>query len=288
MGGILSWCIENPSKEFKKKYPKNFITISLSRDDIKNVDKLSDIPYFLDDIDYLFTYDKETYKTLSEGEVWDWDTRTDEPDIELIRAIPCDLSRFFIDAKDETDVILSITPQNIYKSPLLCQPIVVRLNHSFFETVDLKKSFNKIISNVYKKENFKNIKNTEDWLLHILNEPPVGLFGEPYKFGKVISDDLFKKEKFNFTIDDFIIGYNFRIPDIQEEFKCMQLIEKEFSNLNSDITIYNDYTNIIDKIEKACTEKNVKFKKYKDISITMSANDFYKLDIDYQIINFLQ
>lgn len=292
--GISAWYISQASAEFKKKFPNKMIVVSASKNKIENVNDFSDLTIQPEDVTYLFVQNDKVKHTCSKTsslddmmELWNWNYRLSRLTHELTTAMPDDNSKYFVGCDKDVDVVFCLIPKNPSEFPLIYKPLIIRQNHEFIKSTELRKSLDKIVHEIYSSKSLKSINTTEKWLNCILNEIPVGLYGESYKFGKVITDETFNNVKTP-TIDDFIITYSLRIGNIQEEFDFIQTIEQELCHFDADITIYQDYNDIVSKLEESCKKHKFKYTKNDDISITIDANDFYKIDdVEYQITDFI-
>ena len=282
---VEGYYIEKPSAEFKKLYPKKYICASISNNRVWNVDKPDELPIHKYKIDYLFTYDDALFKKSSHN-LWKWMPDRIKKQEEWQRVIPADLNNYLIDDKENSDVVIKLVPKSSIEDPRLMNAIVIKTSYEFLKTVELKASFEAMIKSIYNNKYLANINTTEKWLINLLREIPFNLQHQPLSFGKKIEDSMFKKE-FKPSINDFVIGYSSRIAKIEDEFEFIKMIETEFSDFKStDIIIFDDYTNIVDRIEKAVKDKGVEFERT-ETSIRLSSEEFYKLNIDFEIINFI-
>ena len=148
-------------------------------------------------------------------------------------------------------------------------------------------SQDKLFTDLY----FDKFNTTEKWLTEFLNEVPSDLNDEPYKFPKILDDELFKKP-IKVKLNDFAIGYSFRNNTI-DQVEMVKKIETSFIKLNKFITIKNNYNNIAKKIMNQAKKNNIDFdieysKNSKDIiSIKLLTNDFYKLNLKFKITDFI-
>ena len=124
-----------------------------------------------------------------------------------------------------------------------------------------------------------------------MTEVPSDLNGEPYKFPKILDDELFKKP-IKVKLNDFAIGYSFR-NNTNDQVQMVKKIETSFVKLNKFITIKNNYNNIAKKIMNQAKKHNMDFKvEYSDdskdlTSIKLLTNDFYKLNLKFKITDFI-
>lgn len=282
---VEGYYIENPSAEFKKLYPKKYICVSISNNRVWNVDKRDELPIHTYKIDYLFTYDQDLFKKSSHN-LWKWMPERLKKEENWQRVIPADLNNYLIDDKENSDVVIKLVPKSTIEDPRLINAIVIKTKFEFLKTVELKASFEAMIKSIYNDKYLTSIDTTEKWLLNLLSEIPFNLSHRPLLFGKTINDAMFKKE-FKPSIDNFVIGYSSRIAKIEDEFKFIKMMETEFSDFKStDIIIFDDYTNIVDRIEKAAKDKKIEFKRT-ETSIRLPSEEFYKLNMDFEIINFI-
>ena len=283
---VEGYYIENASAAFKKLYPKKYIVASIENNKVWNVDKLDEIPIKKWNISYLFTYDQQMYKKSSK-ELFEWTPQSKLKMENWQHVIPADLDNYLIDSKKEnTNVVIKIVPKLSNKDPRFINSIVIQTNNEFLKTVDLTKSFEAMIKSVYNDAYFKAIDTTEKWLIELLREIPFDLQKQPLMFGETIDDEMFKRKP-TININNFVIGYSSRIPKLEDEFDFIKLMETTFSDFKAtDIIVFDDYTNIVDRIEAEAKKNNIPYDKT-ETSIQLAATDFYKMDIDFEIVNFI-
>lgn len=279
---IAGYRIIDPSDEFKKLYPKKHIAASILKNKVYNFDDFNDLPIYTHEVDYYFTYEEGSYMMNSFMRFNPSNVVTIEDDLGVIQV---DLSNYLIYGNKENDVIIKIVPKCSEMDPMFINSIVLLTNYKTLKNVEIKKSLQQLIKTVYNKQYFKSINTTEKWLINLLNQIPFNLFNEKYQFKSSISDKDFQKSV-DVSIDNFLIGYATRIPNIQQEVKFIEMMEKDFANYKTDIRIYNDYTNILERIENEAKKSKMKYSKT-DNYIDMKTEDFYKLNLEFEIINFL-
>lgn len=293
-GDIDAYTIENPSKEFKKKYPKKYIIASIYYNRVFNEDSIEECQINTKYISYLFMYGKPLY-----GKQLNYIYSSSNLDLDLeksskkyiVRAIPVDLSEFFIGEPNDVDVLLKISPNTQITDPRFFNTIIFRTKTEELSSINLKpvlkSKLNKLFTDLY----FDKFNTTEKWLTEFLNEVPSDLNDEPYKFPKILDDELFKKP-IKVKLNDFAIGYSFRNNTI-DQVEMVKKIETSFIKLNKFITIKNNYNNIAKKIMNQAKKNNIDFdieysKNSKDIiSIKLLTNDFYKLNLKFKITDFI-
>ena len=283
---VEGYYIEKPSEEFKKLYPKKYIVASIKDNRVWNIDDMKELPIKQHDIAYLFTYDDKMFKTSSHN-LFDWQPPSLTRMENWQKVMPADLDNYLMDdAKEKSNVIVKLVPKVSNQDPRFINSVVIRTNYEFLKTVELKASFEAMIKSVYSDQYFKTINTTEKWLKELLKEIPFDLRKQPLMFGKSIDDELFKK-KITPKLDDFVIGYSSRIPDIKEEFEFIKMLETTFSDFKStDIIVFDDYTGIVEKITKEADKKKIPYDKT-PTSVQLSSEDFYKMDLDFEIVNFI-
>ena len=149
-------------------------------------------------------------------------------------------------------------------------------------------------------EKFKSIqekfKNTNEWKKYITDNCPSNIH-----FCKKINDETFKKD-----VTENDIAYDYDIHSIKE-IEIIKKIEETFEDFNQIVKIYDNYNNIVDKIETACKKlkikytsseevklKNVKYngkeKNNRDFGIKwieISYKDLLKCGLKYSLTDFL-
>ena len=302
---MRGYYITNTSAAFKKRFPKKYIVISIERNEVFNEDKLESIPISLSDgsLLYFFTTDtkfynsKETKHSIEYFESAELKTR-----IESLKVFPVDLSRYLMNAslsanhakqssmnaetsKDEAnDLVIKLEPIDTEKDPRLMTSIVLRCSSSMLMQSKIKETLDKLIELGY--HDFKPAKTAEEWFLTLVEEIPFNFHKQAFHFPNIIDDKLFKQE-FKPNLDNFLVTYSSRGRSIKDEIELARYLENELSSYNGDITIVNDYTNIVPRIEAACKKKKLSCKR-DGLAVTLKMKDFYSLDLDFELINFLQ
>lgn len=289
--GIRGYYITNTSAAFKKRFPKKYIVISIERNEVFNEDKLESIPISLSDdsLLYFFTTDtkfynsKETQHSIEHFESAEFKTR-----IESLKVFPVDLSRYLMNTKtnkdEDNDLVIKLEPIDTKRDPRLMTSIVLRCSSSMLMQSKIKETLNKLIELGY--HDFKPAKTAEEWFLTLVEEIPFNFHKQAFHFPNVIDDKLFKQE-FKPNLDNFLVTYSSRGRSIEDEIELARYLENELSSYNGDITIVNDYTNIVPRIEAACKKKKLSYKR-DGLAVTLKMKDFYSLDLDFKLINFLQ
>ena len=257
--------ITEPSKKFIEKFPKLNIAVSIDRSEIYNFDEFKELPITTYEIDYLFTRDEKIFKDKYSRPPKDieWDDETDNT-LDVLKAAPVNLSNYFIKESDtsdkkEIDFIIKVAPTDkaTMTDPRYMNAIIFKVNHEQLLEADIKKTIENLVKCVYTKEMMMSTSNTETWLMNLLADIPFNLNNRPMIFPNEITDKTFS----SFTppkLELFTIGYMSRVSDLATEIKMTKSMEESFSNFNTEITIANDYTNIVPRIKAECDKQNSK------------------------------
>ena len=149
-------------------------------------------------------------------------------------------------------------------------------------------------------EKFKSIqekfKNTNEWKKYIIDNCPSNIH-----FCKKINDETFKKD-----VTENDIAYDYDIHSIKE-IEIIKKIEETFEDFNQIIKIYDNYNNIVDKIETACKKLKIKYTSSEEVKlknvkyngkekngrdfgikwIEISYKDLLKCGLKYSLTDFL-
>lgn len=281
--GINGYYISNASTAFRKRFPKKHILVSIIRNDVYNEDTIDALPLnpFTERYtSYFFTYDTKLFNASTKRE----QKQKKNEAIELLKVFPVDLSRYMInESSKDIDTIIKIAPIDASKDVRLITTIVFKCDSPRLMQSDIKATLDMLIEAGYAR--FPPAKNTEEWLLSLIDDIPFNLEEEAYTFGAVIEDKQFQKP-FKPTIKDFYVGYSTRLKTIADEIELARYLEKELSSFKAELTIVNDYTNIVPRIEAECKKKKIPYKR-NGITIVLSAEDFYSLKLEFELINFI-
>ena len=287
--GIRGYYISNASTAFKKRFPKKYIVVSIDRNEVFNADSFESIPISLSKskMFYFFTMDSSFYngRDTSHGLRMSV-SKEGLSRMEALKVMPADLSCYLMnpDTLKDNDMVIKLEPIDAREDPRLMTSIVFRCSSKMLMQSKVKETLNKLIEMGY--HDFKPAKTTEEWLLMLIDEIPFGINKSAIRFPDIIEDKLFKKP-FKASIDDFFVTYSARGQSIIEENKLVEYLEKELSSYVGEITLVNDYTDIVSRVEEACKKKKLKYKR-EGISIVLKIKDFYSLDLDFELINFFQ
>lgn len=285
MGGVQCYTITNPSSEFKKLYPKNWIVCSISKNQVVNVDKINDLAWHFSDSDYAFCYSQNT-KDKKSTRAFDMFFGYFGPrNIESITST-FDGHNYFIGDKLESDLVLKIVPKTDISDPRLMNSIVIRNKCDFMKDVDLKQSIKLLLKQTYNDKYLKTIDTTEKWLISFLKELPFDLNNEPLKFPSKINDQLFKS-KLNLDINNFKVGYCMR-TNMKNEINMVREIEQQLTPRNQRRTIYENYNKIVERIAEEAKKHKMKYTLNPGISISIKTSDLDKLNLDYTVTDFIK
>jgi len=140
------------------------------------------------------------------------------------------------------------------------------------------------------------LKDVKDFINFISKNCPVNIH-----YLKEITDSTFKKE-----ITEKDIYYDYDIHSIYE-IEIIKRIEEQFEDLNQIVKIYDNYNNIVDRIENKCKDMKIKYssseelkykklkKKGKEINkrefgikwIELKYSDLLKLNLEYSLTDFI-
>ena len=285
MGGVYAYTISKASDEFKKAYPKAWIVCSISRNEVLNVESLSELPYDFSEISYLFINRKPTLKDKVRRFTPFGYYNPDSSD-SILRAKPFDGHNFFIGDKLDSDIIIKIVPRVTVIDPRLMNSIVIRDKCSYMREVDFKKSLPVILKETYNDTYLKSVNNTEKWLLAFLHELPYGLYNEPFTFPEHIDDVLFT-QKLNLNINNFTIGYCMR-TDIKTEIDMVHDLEKQLTPLNKRVTIYENYNGLAKRVMEEAKANKMKYNYEPGISVSLKIDDLFKLKMKFKITDFMK
>lgn len=137
---VQCYKILNPTKAFKKRYPKHYILSldMMGKHMIMNVDTLpSNLSYF-PPIGYIFTYNGVIPKSITKNEIAYEDVGS---------TIPRCLDSYFVASNtkntDDIDLILSCTCKNAISPPGFVEDIIIRTNSKLLMNTESKQSFKK-------------------------------------------------------------------------------------------------------------------------------------------------
>lgn len=301
--GLQVYRILNPSRNFKLKYPHNFNCILLERNSFHTSQALTikfaafnEIPSFYafrELSGYIFTYKSSIPSFIASFRKY-----------EGIDVYPICLDQYFASPHEETqsesnksmkvDLILNISAKNKEITPRFTDDLILRCNTESLckvdPTNDPETAKKNLINNVLKIINSiiseSNITNTEDWVEHVLESPPLNNAGLPICYTNEIDDSCFTSDA-KVNKSEITIGYDFRAKGYDYENAFISILEESFGNANKNIVLYDSYNGILDVVTKALDSKGYKYKKIKDFAIEVSLKNLRNLNIEYEITDFI-
>lgn len=296
---IQAYQIINPSKKFKKMFPKKYI-LSLDimgRHSVMNVNTLPNKMILFAPIGYIFTYGNKL-PNLSSDKV-----KYEDIGSTFARC----LDSYFIgkDAGDSKDIdlILACGSKNKIVPPTLTEEIIIRCNSN-----DLIKNVKNVKLNKNENENGDesegrsvNVKNNimtiinsyisevkynvEDWIKDVVFSIPLNNNGLPVRYPNEINNKNINKFKLN--ADDVFIEYDFRAKTYEHENEFISNLENAFESPDLEIQITNTYNNILNVIKDKLKEKGYKWKDVGEDTIKTKLKYLRGIDVEYQLTDFI-
>lgn len=301
---VQGFKIEQPTKNFKKLFPKTYI-FSLDLFGKQVVYNLDTIPVqftITPPIGYIFTYSNTLPKWLICNHVKYKDVGG---------CFPSCLDAYF--TGENVNLVLSCCPKNKVVPARFVNEIVIKCNSK-----DLMQDVKQVESNLSnetasedtltggnkksKKQSEgnnvqKNIMNIlinylkdgettpEQWARDVIFNFPININGLPVCYPKTIDKKALSQT--NLKPLDVFIQYDFRADNYEDENNFIITLEDGFEDLNSTITFYNTYNNILPKVKSQLKSKKRPFKEISSDAIEVKAKFLRNLDISYQIIDFI-
>ena len=288
---IQGYKITNPSKSFKKMFPKKYIMSfdMLGRHEIININTLPSSLSFLTPIGYVFTYENTLPKILDSKRVVYEDIGS--------TFTRCLDTYFLGEEKNEAekiDIVLACGSKNKIVPPALTDELVLRCNSDTLMGDDGKTSLtkkdriNNIRKNILKIVNayIKDRKlTTEEWIKNVIYNHPVNNNGLPVRFPAVISDSNINS--FKVSDKDIFVEYDFRAKSYEQENEFISMLEDAFESSDTEVQISNTYNNILEKIMKKLDEKKYSYTKIDSNTIKTKLKYLRDIDVEYQLTDFI-
>ena len=290
---IQGYKVMNPSKKFKKMFPKKYILSFdiMGRHEVMNINTLPNSLSFLTPIGYIFTYENSLPKILNSKRVAFEDIGS--------TFTRC-LDTYFVGDKaneaENIDVILACGSKNKVVPPALTEDLVVRCNSNVLvgesksgeskltrkDKVDnIRKNLMKILNSYIKDKKL----TVEGWVKNVIFNYPVNNNGLPVRYPKDITDSNINS--FKISADDVFVEYDFRARDYDYESEFISELEDAFESPNMEIQISNTYNNILDEITRKLDEKKYSWVKIDDNIIKTKLKYLRDIDVEYQLTDFI-
>ena len=293
---IQGYQIISPSKEFKKKFPKKFI-YSLMINDKLLTGCNSTLPILIQlpiTRGFIFTYNNKLPKTIG----------FNDKDILQNSTYPECLDQFYPSSNNDIDLILKCLPkQTLEITPAFNEELVIRTNSlrmfkrkDYNDAISNPKNIDKEIQkNIMEliNTNLKKYDNVEEWIEHVIKKCPTGCDGYPVKFFNEITKSNLNN---SVTKNQVFVTYDYRPykwgnsfdTDYKFENLVSVAIEDAFESPDLNITIYNNYNNIINRMKEILDKDKLPYKyDNKKNSISLDLKTLRKLDMEYQLTDFL-
>ena len=196
---LQGYQIINPSKEFKKKYPKKFIFSLMFNNKVltgcnNTLPIITQLPIC---VGYIFTYSSKLPKTL--GFI--------DKDIMSNSTYPDCLDSFYPSSQNDIDLIMKCIPKETVEiTPAFNEEMIVRTNtlkmfkrkdynDAIHNSKDIDKEIQKNILELI-NHNLDTYDTVEQWVEHIIQKCPTGCDGHPIKFYKNITKQIGSVTKF--------------------------------------------------------------------------------------------
>lgn len=290
---IQGFKIINPTKKFKKIFPKKYIMSFdvFGKHQILNTNTLPNSIACFTPLGYIFTYADNLPKIL----------KTQNVKYENIGStfVRC-LDTYFIgenegDSKD-VDLILACGSKNKVVPPAFTDELIIRCNSDTLTGVtgesevtedravkikNIKENVLKILRSYMKEKTY----TVEEWVKNVIFNYPVNNNGLPVRFPKNISDDNINSFKLN--ANDIFIEYDFRAKNYKHENEFISELEDAFESPDEEIQITNTYNNILNEIKRKLDKKKYKWKEVDENTIKTKLKYLRGIDMEYQLTDFI-
>lgn len=289
---IQGFKIMNPSKKFKKMFPKKYIiSIDLvGKHHLLNSNSIPSSASYFTSIGYIFTYNDKLPNYL-----YDSDVKYENIGSTFVRC----LDTYFVGENDNdsenVDLILACGCKNGIVPPTFTEELIIRCNsesltktdgtkeakHNDAKIKNIRTNVMKIIHNYMKTKKY----TTEEWVKDVIFNYPVNSNGLPVHYPKLITNENINS--FTLHEKDVFIEYDFRAKSYEQENEFISELEDAFESPNEEVYITNSYNNILETIKKKLDEKKYKWSKVDDNTIKTKFKFLRDIDIEYQLTDFI-
>lgn len=289
---IQGFKIMNPSKKFKKMFPKKYIiSIDLvGKHHLLNSNSIPSSTSYFTSIGYIFTYNDKLPNYL-----YDSDVKYENIGSTFVRC----LDTYFVGENDNDseniDLILACGCKNGIVPPTFTEELIIRCNSEALTKADgtkeakqndakiknIKTNVMKIIHNYMKTKKY----TTEEWVKDVIFNYPVNSNGLPVHYPKLITNENINS--FTLHEKDVFIEYDFRAKSYEQENEFISELEDAFESPNEEVYITNSYNNILEIIKKKLDEKKYKWSKVDDNTIKTKFKFLRDIDVEYQLTDFI-
>lgn len=284
---IQGFKIINPTKKFKKIFPKKYIMSfdMFGKHKILNTNTLPNSITFFTPLGYIFTYADNLPKIL----------KTQNVKYENIGStfVRC-LDTYFIGENkgdsENIDLILACGSKNKVVPPAFTDELIIRCNsdtltgeseNRVVKIKKIKENVLKILRSYMKEKTY----TVEEWVKNVIFNYPVNNNGLPVRFPKNISDGNINS--FTLNADDIFIEYDFRAKSYKHENEFISELEDAFESPDEEIQITNSYNDILNEIKKKLDEKKYKWKEVDENTIKTKLKYLRGIDMEYQLTDFI-
>jgi hypothetical protein len=275
--------IEKPTAEFKKHFPKKYMSVTVGSAGVKKrfTDTMPPITRWT--VGYIFTYDTKKIKVNQKP----LDMTLMDPG----NTFPGCLDMYFTKG---IDLVISCMNKDKSVSPLMLTDMIIRCNSSKLAGVEdwknVPKETNKFITKHIKhgvamilEKVFDKQINIMKWVTLVLDTFPMNVYGLPVKF----PDELKDGEKFPIEIDNLFIEYDFRAKSEDHEKRFIKHMEETFEDEDYVVNLTNSYTNFLPKVIELLKAAGVSYKEIHKNTISLKWKDLKKIEYEFQITDFI-
>lgn len=258
--------VQQPSKAYKKMFPKRF-TYSLLLGGKIHTGNENILPLFVtfsECIGYIFTTKDIVLSNCHKYENSFGNT------------FPVNLNQYFISNSGDYDLIFEITPTQS-SSPKFNESVIIRMNsEELMKSKDVATDTLKIVT-----EQFKEKISIEEFVLKIINTCPLNFLGYPIDYPKCINNNIINSK---IKSKNLFVAYDFRPTKElthQEEVDVITKIEDTFEDKSYVVSIQNNFNDLKNRLEIAAKEQHIPYKSTKD-TINFKLKDFRKLSFEFE------
>lgn len=318
---IQCYSIINPSKKFKKMFPKKYITslVISNKHVINNTNKLFTDGLLFAPIGYVFTYD-----TTLPSELKDIISSLTYPYENVGSTFACCLDTYFTANNTNTsyniDLILSCSSKNNVVPPTFTENLIIRCNSkelskNLINNINVKTITSSVnnaefdanlvidddIESMGRGNRIKNIKNNimtivtnylnnkkyniEDWINDVVYKYPTNNNGLPVRYPNKIDNNNINN--FKVKPNDLFIEYDFRASNYTHENTFITELEDAFERTNTEVQISDTYNGVLKNVIDELQKHNYKWKRINDDTISTKMKYLRDINVNYQLTDFI-
>ena len=277
------YSIHEPSETFKEKYSSKFTIVycSSSGSFVQPLDEISLEDLVIDDgCVYMFTY----HKTLPKKILSLFEQVSEKIKLPQQKTFSACLDKYY---EKNIGVIFEVFPGFNQIPPLFNQSVIIKAPIKRLKFDNLSEQIVGIIEEVFSAriQEFSEL-TVEAWVEDFIHNPFTSYYNTCVIYPKLIDEKSLKKKK-KLSSNNFIVTYDVRANNYEEESKLFAAIGEAFEKKNTWVNVYDSFNGMLSVIIKKLDEKKLQYKQLNEFAITLPYQNLKQIEMKYDLTDFI-